>query len=156
MANTGVVDQAAEDLWRRTLAQIPTRFGQLAYLASLRTAGSRKYEHHGFATRFSAEIAETVIRQSHHQALLEWMGMNLAQASADLEQYLDGLPQSRAVTLSTWLKLKDYEQFPPPDAPAPLLEHFLTQMRLLVELLSPAAGVDASDPDDLPPPRSGR
>lgn len=156
MSNTGVVEQAAEDLWRRTLGQIPTRFGQLAYLASLRTAGSRTYEHHGFATRFSPEVAEAVIRQSHHQAQLEWMGMNLAQASADLEQYLDGLPQGRAVTLATWLKLRDYEQFAPPEAPAPLLDHYLTQMRLLVELLSPGAGVDATDPDDLPPPRSGR
>lgn len=152
MTDSGILDQAAHDLWRRTLGQIPSRFGQLAYLASLRSPGSRNYEHHGFAARFSPQVADEVIRQSHHQLMLDWMGMNLEQAAADLEQYLDSLPRSRAVTLSTWLKLRDYEQFPPPDCPAPLLDHYLKQVRLLVELFSPAAGVDATDPDDLPPP----
>jgi hypothetical protein len=42
-------DRPAEDVWDRTLAQIATTFGRIAYLASLRNENSGRYEHFGLA-----------------------------------------------------------------------------------------------------------
>jgi hypothetical protein len=33
-------------LWRRTLSQIPSQFGRIAWLASLRNPNTGVYEHH--------------------------------------------------------------------------------------------------------------
>lgn len=150
MTESAHLDAAAENLWRRTLSQIPSCFGQLAYLASLRNPHTREYEHHGFTDRFGAAAAGEVIRQSHQRVLLEWMSVDLETAQKDLEQYLDSLGKPRSITLSTWLKLREFEQFTPADTAPALRAHFLRQVQWLIELLSPAAGVDATDPDDLP------
>lgn len=45
----------AEDLWRRTLSGIPSIYGRLAFLASLRDVNTGRYEHHGLAMIFGAE-----------------------------------------------------------------------------------------------------
>ena len=46
---------AAADLWRNTLSQIPTLFGRLVYLSSLRDSNSGAYEHYGLAKVFGAK-----------------------------------------------------------------------------------------------------
>ena len=43
---------AASDLWRHTLSQIPSVFGRLVYLSSLRNPNTDSYEHHGFSQMF--------------------------------------------------------------------------------------------------------
>ena len=46
---------AAEDLWRHTLSRIPTLFGRIAYLASLRDPNSGIYRHHGLSAVFGRD-----------------------------------------------------------------------------------------------------
>jgi hypothetical protein len=53
---------AAADLWRNTLSQIPTTFGRLIYLASLRDQNTGAYHHHGLEQLFGPEQAEQTLR----------------------------------------------------------------------------------------------
>ncbi|MDP1532609.1 MAG: hypothetical protein Q8L92_03395, partial [Rubrivivax sp.] len=46
---------ASDDVWRRTLRQIPTVYGRLVYLAQRRSPDSGLYEHHGLAKMFGEE-----------------------------------------------------------------------------------------------------
>ena len=50
----------ASDLWRHTLSQIPTTFGRLVFLASLRDPNTGAYAHYGFAHRVGEEAAGAV------------------------------------------------------------------------------------------------
>ena len=75
---------AAADLWRNTLSQIPTTFGRLIYLASLRDQNTGSYQHHGLAQLFGAEETDQTLRQSHLLTFSEWLCFNLEQQKYDL------------------------------------------------------------------------
>lgn len=73
--------------WGRILAQVPTVFGRLAYLSQLRDAADI-YSHPALNQLVSGIAADRTLRYSHHRVFSEWIGFNLAQQKADLEQYL--------------------------------------------------------------------
>src|SRR6478672_862944 len=56
---------ALADLWKHTLSQIPSTYGRLAYLASLRDANSGVYRHHGLSAAFGREESVSAMRKSH-------------------------------------------------------------------------------------------
>ena len=82
---------AAADLWRNTISQIPSVFGKLVYLASLRNPNNGAYEHHGLALVFGEDEANKALRNSHNKVFAEWLSFNLEQQKADLDLYISGL-----------------------------------------------------------------
>ncbi|MDP9115300.1 MAG: hypothetical protein M3O20_16675, partial [Acidobacteriota bacterium] len=62
---------ALADLWKHTLSQIPTVYGRLVYLASLRDPNSGTYRHHGLSASFGREQSIYALRKSHEQTFLE-------------------------------------------------------------------------------------
>ncbi len=90
---------AAADLWRNTLSQIPTTFGRLIYLASLRDQNTGAYNHHGLAQLFGPDETDQTLRQSHSQIFSEWLCFNLEQQKSDLEGYLDELNEDKRTIL---------------------------------------------------------
>ena len=76
---------APADLWRNTLSQIPTVFGKLVYLSSLRNPVTGKYEHHGLSLVFGADEASRALRKSHAQAFAESLSFDLERQKADLD-----------------------------------------------------------------------
>jgi len=75
---------------KKLVAQIPTRFGRLAYLSSLRDGRSGRYTHPAMADRFGHDAADRALCHSHHQVFMEWLRLNLSDQKADLEEYLRG------------------------------------------------------------------
>ncbi len=106
--------RAEQDLWQRTLQQIPTILGRLVYLARLRDAESDRYVHHGLEAVFGAEAAEGALRKSHQEVLETLLSLPLGELRADVERYVDDLPQARRRTVNTWLKTKPHLLFLPP------------------------------------------
>lgn len=103
----------AEDLWRRTLAQIPSTYGRIVYLASLRNVNTGRYEHHGLTLLFGEEAADEALRDSHGRVFREWLEMSLEQQAADLALYFTSLPASRKTLTENWLRLRPYLTVPP-------------------------------------------
>ena len=64
---------ASDDLWRRTISQIPSIYGRLVYLGRLRNSDTGRYEHHGLAAMFDANLADSALRESHLGAFREWL-----------------------------------------------------------------------------------
>jgi hypothetical protein len=138
---------AVSNVWARTLSQIPTCFGRLYYLASLRNPNTGLYEHHGLAHRFGAAEADAALRSSHEEVFAEWLNFPLARQKADFDSFLAGIEGDRATVLGAWLTLEPYRNLPPVTARPVERELYLAEIQALLELLRNESGVAFPDPD---------
>ena len=76
------------ELWRQTLSQIPTVFGRLVYMASLRDSATNRYVHASLTSLLGAEDADRTLCHSHHQVFSQWIGFSLSEQKADLDEYV--------------------------------------------------------------------
>lgn len=139
---------ASSDLWIRTLVQIPSLFGRLAYLSSLRDVNTDQYQHHGLSSIFGEEQTHRALRDSHEKTFGEWLSYNLEHQKADLDLYLSSLDTPRKTLLQTWLRLAPYKNFIPSTAMTPERGHYLLKLEMLLQLLRNelSAGQAASRP----------
>ena len=137
---------AAADLWRNTLSQIPTVFGRLVYLSSLRNSNSGSYEHYGLAQTFGSKDADKTLRHSHTQVFSEWLNLNLEQQKADLEDYLSGLEEDVDGILANWIRLAPYRNLIPPRAREVEKQLYLSDLEVVLELLKFDHDVSSPDP----------
>ena len=84
-------DRAMRDVWERTLDQISSTFGKIAYLTSLRNENSGRYQHFGLAQIYSDDGADQVLRTSHEAVFRQWLNYELEPQTRDIERYLDGV-----------------------------------------------------------------
>lgn len=132
---------AVSNLWRNTLLRIPSVFGRLVYVSSLRNPNNGRYEHHGLALIFGHDDANKALKKSHIQLFAEWLTFNLEQQKADLDLYLSGLPDNREIVLENWLKLAPYRNLIPSSVRGIERRLYITDLTaLLVVLRSGAAG----------------
>jgi hypothetical protein len=134
------------DLWRHTLSQIPSIFGRLVYLASLRNANTGRYEHHGLALIYGEEESDLVLRKSHVEAFWEWINYGLEQQKADLDLYLSALSTDRKTVVDTWLRLAPYRNMLPGTAGTQERQLYLTDLETLLWLLRNEYGLDVPAP----------
>ena len=139
--------RAIDDLWRNTLAQVRTRFGRLAYLASLRDANTGTYQHHGLAFVFGAEESHQALFESHLRTFSEWLNLGLEEQKSDLDLYLGELQDERAKVIENWMRLKPYTAFLPATAKPGEKELYMTDLGVLLEILRSECGVAWPDPD---------
>lgn len=138
---------AASDLWRNTLSQIPSVFGRLVYLASLRNSNSGRYEHHGLALLFGEDEANQALKRSHSKVFREWLTFNLEQQKADLDLYLAALYEDKRTVLTTWLELAPYRALMPTSLRAVERRLYMADLKTLLELLGNEHGAAGPDPD---------
>jgi hypothetical protein len=137
----------AADLWRRTLAQLPTAFGRLAYLASLRNANTGMYEHHGLAQIYGAGEADRTLRESHQQVFLEWLCFRLERQKDEIAEYLEGLETTPGLAIENWIRFAPYRNFVPIDTREAERRLYLSDLDLVMELLRVEHGVASPDPE---------
>lgn len=125
---------AAADLWRRTLSQIPSIFGRLIYLSSLRSH-TGAYEHYGFVQAYGMAAAQSALLASHEQTFSLWLTFNLEQQKADLDLYLSGFITDREAIIDIWLRMEPYRNLVPATARASERRLFTADFSALLELL---------------------
>jgi hypothetical protein len=77
----------AADLWRRTLSQIPTQFGRLVFIASLRDAAG-SYIFRPMIESMGRDITDRTLANSHYIVFAEWIATSLSTQKSDLDEYL--------------------------------------------------------------------
>lgn len=78
----------AAELWRKTLTRIPTLFGRLVYLASLRDESTGRYGHEALIRLQGFDEADRTLCHSHQQVFSQWIASSLADQKKDLDQYV--------------------------------------------------------------------
>lgn len=135
---------ALADLWKHTLSQIPTVYGRLVYLASLRDSNSGAYRHHGLSAAFGREESGKALKQSHEGTFSEWLKLPLAEKSRDLGTYLQGLDDPQGIVVGHWLRSEQYRAQIPDSARPMESEFFYRDLEALLQVLRNAA--DAEPP----------
>ena len=120
------VSGSAADLWRKTLSRIPTYFGRLVLVASLRDPLTGRYSHSPLNQLVGGEVTDRTLCHSHHEIFSEWLGFTLARQKADLDDYLAASQAS--------LELAPYRDLVPHSAHKVERQLYLTDLETLLEL----------------------
>jgi hypothetical protein len=137
----------AADLWRHTLSPIPSTFGRLVFLSTLRDPNSGAYRHYGLAQHFSEEEADDVLRDSHRRVFAEWNAYTMEEQRADLDLYLAEIEADRKTIVETWARLQPYRNLIPAGASDPDRLLYTSNLELHMGLLMNVHGVDPPDRD---------
>jgi hypothetical protein len=129
----------AADVWRKTLSRIPTRFGRLVFLSSLRDPLTGYYAHAPLSQIVGGETTDRTLRRSHHEIFSEWLSCTLARQKADLDEYLTA---SHAP-----LELAAYRDLAPATAHQVERQLYLADLETLLELLRFERGGAYSAPE---------
>jgi hypothetical protein len=137
---------ALADLWKHTLSQIPTLYGRLAYLASLRDPNSGAYRHHGLSAAFGREESGEALKHSHERIFSEWLTLALADKSRDLGNYLRGLDDPQGMVAGHWLRSDRYRAQIPDSARPMESELFQRDLEALLQILRNASAAEPPAP----------
>jgi hypothetical protein len=130
------------EIGRRILSQVPTRFGRLVFLCSLRDRLTGRYSHPSLIETAGREIADRTLCHNHHQVFSEWLGLNLSDQKEDLDEYLR---TSRVAVTDV-----PYRDLAPATAHEVERQLYLTDLEILLQLLSFEHGGAAGLPAALP------
>ncbi|HVX66442.1 MAG TPA: hypothetical protein VHA11_07565 [Bryobacteraceae bacterium] len=91
-------DETAErvlDAWHQHVAEIPSTFGRLAFLAGLKNTNTGRYTHYLLRSAFSDDDTDKIIRRTHLQVFAEWLSYTLARQQSDLNLFLSSVEGHR-------------------------------------------------------------
>jgi hypothetical protein len=143
----GVLERSAgADLFKHTLSSIPTVYGRMAYLASLRDPNSGVYRHHGLGVAFGRDQSIRALQSSHTKVFREWLNLPLRRKSSDLVEYLEGLGDPRGVVVRHWLRSRGYLTCIPDAASKAERELYTGDVEALLNALNHVAGGAALGP----------
>jgi hypothetical protein len=128
--------QVIEDFTSSTLAEIPTAFGRLTYLASLRDIQSNVYEHAGLAALYTPAAVQQALEQCHEEIFERILETPLTMQEKDLLAYLASTAGGLRTASTNWRKLEAYRGLLPASAPEYLKELFCSNVRLILEICS--------------------
>jgi hypothetical protein len=139
---------AADDLWKHTLSQIPTLYGRIAYLASLRDQNSGAYRHHGLAVLFGRDESSRALRESHEDVFVEWIRLSMREKRMDVARHFATLEDPVSVVAEHMLASRIYHTQIPAAAERLEQELFCTDLKTVLETIR--SGLEESGPTSSP------
>lgn len=107
--------------------RVPTVFGRLAYLASLRNPATGQYAHPVLSPALGNEEADKTLRKSHYQVFSQWLTFGLAEQKADFSEFL--------TTRDARSQAARFRDLPPPAARDVERQLFVTDLETVLGLL---------------------
>ena len=143
---TPSVEDAYDDLMRRSLSKITGDLARLIYLASTRDYNTGKYHHDGLAVRSGAEIACQALALAHRQIFYRIATRSLEELVREVEIYASSSQQSREEILQVWQKLEPYRVSLPVDVNVAAARLFVSNVRLALAILRRRQEQAAAEP----------
>jgi hypothetical protein len=125
-----------QDFTLTTLGGIPTQFGRLAYIASLRDLSSGRYEHAGLAALYPDEALQQALQFCHEQAFERVLETSLERQLQDFRSCLESMHGGLPVAVPHWLAMEAYRVLQPENSPDYLKDLFCSNTRALLEILA--------------------
>jgi hypothetical protein len=151
------MQNAYGDLQRRTLAGIPCDFARLIYLASTRDYNSGMYHHEGLAARFGVAQTRDALETSHRDIFRKLVSLPLEGLVTELEAYVRFSHEAPEGLFHAWHQLEPYRVAVPMEIDSTMVELFLSNIRLALEVLRfRQEKSQGCQPASLPPQLLGR
>jgi hypothetical protein len=124
-----------QDFTSNTLAGIPSFFGRLAYLASLRDLSSGRYSHAGLSAVYPDEGIQQALQLCHEQIFERILETPLSAQQLDLKACLEVMEGGLRESANHWRRLETYRMLMPENVPEYLKSLFSSNLRAMLEIL---------------------
>jgi len=129
------VQEAYEDLLRRTLAKVPCDLARLIYLASMRDYNTGNYHHDGLAANFSLETAREAMAMAHSAVFQKVAALPLKELVRQMVIYLECSHENQEEVLHAWRRLEPYRIAIPLNANPTVAALFISNIKLALVIL---------------------
>ena len=97
------------------ISKIPTSFGKLTLLASLRDENTGHYTDTLAALVYGKRLG-AILEQRHRELFLAWLGLDLSTQTTQVEQYITVDGENQYSLNEQWIQQRLYEKLIPPAA----------------------------------------
>ena len=125
-----------EDFAEWSLAAIPSEFGRLAYVASLRDFEGSSYRHDGLSALYPEGAVQQALSTCHQELFLRLLETPLESQEIDLRLCLAAMGGGFENSLAGWREQEAYRLLPPAGLPTYLAELFDSNVRALLAVLT--------------------
>ncbi len=125
-----------EDFTSRTLAVIPSDFGRLYYVSSLKDAATGRYRHDGLVQVYSEYSVQEALEQCHEELFSRILETPLLEQERDLRKCLDRAGDAFWTVVDTWRKDKSFQIMCPEGLPGYLSDLFCSNLGALLAIFS--------------------
>ncbi len=129
------VEQAREDICRRTLAGVARSLDRLVYLASLRDYNTGLYYHDGLASRFGQDVACEALAECHHEAFRQLARCSLKELVQQMGEYMASTHTNPHEFVASWTKLEPYRVAVPVETDQLSVELLFSNFKVALAIL---------------------
>ena len=144
----GSLDRSAsEDLFRHTLARIPSLYGRLMYLSALRDPNTGAYRHYGLAAAFGRDQSAKALESSHKRTFRDWLQLPLSDKHADLVGYLSTLDDPKGLVVNYWIESEGYLGCVPDSATKADRALYKSDLQQVLNIVKCSSAAGQQDPE---------
>lgn len=125
-----------EDFTFRTLAAIPSDYGRLHYLYSLRDPATGRYEHDGLIRLYSVESVQNGLAHCHEELFARILETPLSEQEHDLRTFLRGTEGTFRPAVEAWRADGSLRAMCPEGLPNYLSDLFSSNLGVLLAIFS--------------------
>jgi hypothetical protein len=125
-----------EDFTSRTLAVIPSEFGRLFYVSSLKDSANGRYQHAGLVELYSEDSVQVALGDCHEELFSRILETPLLEQERDLRKCLDTADDRFWTVVDAWRKDKSFQTMCPEGLPSYLKDLFCSNLAALLAIFS--------------------
>jgi hypothetical protein len=125
-----------EDFTSRTLAAIPSDFGRLYYITSLKDPETGRYQHDGLREMYSENSVQEALTHCHQELFSRVLETPLSDQERDLRRCLRSAGDQFLALVENWRESRVFLDMCPEGLPGYLNELFSSNMTALLAILS--------------------
>jgi hypothetical protein len=125
-----------EDFTSRTLAAIPSDFGRLYYVSSLKDAAGGRYRHDGLVEVYSESSVQEALESCHEELFSRILETPLDDQERDLRKCLNSAGERFGIVVETWREERSFRSMCPEGLPGYLKELFCSNLSALLAIFS--------------------
>ena len=127
-----------EDFASRTLAVIPSDYGKLYYVNSLRNSNTGRYQHDGLAGLYSEDSVQVALAHCHEEIFARILEAPLRHQERDLRKCLEAAGDQFWPVVESWRETRFFKNMCPEGLPEYLSDLFCSNMGALLAIFSSA------------------